>query len=74
MTRCKKLLILPAVIAAFAVTAAAPAFADKGGNSHQGSCGLGMEIAHEAIESDEGPGASEAATFPPSEAGCTGQG
>jgi hypothetical protein len=36
------------------------------------SCGLGPFTAHEAIADPTGPGASEAGTFPPSEAGCTG--
>jgi hypothetical protein len=53
---------------------AAPASAAQGGNPADGSCGLGKSVAHEAIADPIGPGASEAATFPPSEAGCTGKG
>ena len=74
MNRGKKLLILPAVIAAFAVTAAAPAFADKGGNPHQGSCGLGMETAHEAIASEEGPRSQRGRDLPALGSGLHGPG
>jgi len=52
---------------------AAPALADKGGIQHEGSCGVGR-AAHEAIEDQTSPGATEYALFPPSKAGCTGQG
>jgi hypothetical protein len=50
---------------------AVPAFADKGGNPSEGSCGIGRGV-HEAIEDETSPGATEFARFPPSEAGCTG--
>ncbi len=52
---------------------AAPALADKGGFQHEGSCGVG-KAAHEAIEDQSSPGATEYSRFPPSEAGCTGKG
>jgi len=53
-----------------------PALADQGGNVHEGSCGLGYGGAHWGIADPTAPGASdpENARFPPSEAGCTGQG
>jgi hypothetical protein len=38
-----------------------------------GSCGLGRELAHEAIADPTGPGASEVATISPLEVGCTGK-
>lgn len=62
---------------AFAATAPAaavppelPPQSNAGGA--KGSCGIGPFTAHEAIDYPTGPGASEAGTFPPSEAGCTG--
>jgi hypothetical protein len=61
-------------IAATAPVAAAqpdpPPQANPGGAKE--SCGLGPFTAAEAIADLTGPGASEAATVPPSEAGCTG--
>jgi hypothetical protein len=62
------------IAVALVLLAAIPASADKGGTPRDGSCGLGKSNAHEAIADQTGPGASEAATFPPSEAGCTGNG
>ena len=50
-----------------------PAF----GAPAEGSCGLGEESAHRAIENEkkktESPGATESALIPPGEFGCTGQ-
>ena len=60
------------IAVALVLLAAIPASAKKGGAPADGSCGLGQSVAHEAIADPTGPGASEAATFPPSEAGCTG--
>lgn len=60
------------IAVALVLLAAIPASADQGGNPRSGSCGLGKSTAHEAIADPTGSGASEAATFPPSEAGCTG--
>jgi hypothetical protein len=74
MKRFKKLCALLVVAVAVALFAAIPASAGPGGEPHGGSCGLGKSTAHEAIQDQTGPGASEAARFPPSEAGCTGQG
>jgi hypothetical protein len=51
----------------------APAFADKGGVSHEGSCGLGREGAQTAVEDPESPGATEFALIHPSDAECPGQ-
>jgi hypothetical protein len=62
------------IAVALVLLAAIPASAAQGGNPATGSCGLGKSNAHEAIGDQTGPGASEAATFPPSEAGCTGNG
>ena len=62
------------IAVALVLLAAIPASADKGGAPRDGSCGLGKSNAHGAIADQTGPGASEAATFPPSEAGCTGNG
>jgi hypothetical protein len=74
MNRRRKLLIAPVVAVAAALLGGAPASADKGGTPAQGSCGLGKQAAHDAIALRDGPGASEFATFPPSESGCTAQG
>jgi hypothetical protein len=40
---------------------AAPALADQGGNPDEESCGLGSRRAHEAIEDETSPGATECA-------------
>ena len=67
-------------IAALVVTtgvlaAPAPALACfMRGGPHEGSCGLGREAAHAAIQSPAAPGASEAALMKPAVAGCTGSG
>jgi hypothetical protein len=47
-----------------------PPQANPGGAKE--SCGVGPFNAHAAIADPTLPGASEAGTFPPSEAGCTG--
>jgi hypothetical protein len=69
----KRGLIGLAVAAALTMAVAGGASADKGGEAHEGSCGLGKGGAHEAIADQTSPGATEFARFPPSEAGCTGQ-
>jgi hypothetical protein len=74
MNRRKVPLTLAAVGVAVALFAATPASAGNGGEPTPGSCGLGKSNAHGAIQDQTGPGASEAAKFPPSEAGCTGNG
>ena len=65
------------VVAAMTVAMAMPAFAaakEFSPNPHaEGSCGLARPGAQEAVAFEEGPGATEAALFPPSESGCTGQ-
>jgi hypothetical protein len=62
------------VFAATAPVAAAqpepPPQANPGGA--KGSCGVGPFNAQTAIADPTLPGASEAGTFPPSQAGCTG--
>ena len=65
---------IAAILVATGVLAApAPAFACfMRGGPHEGSCGLGREVAHAAIQSPMAPGASEAARESPIEAGCTG--
>ena len=72
MIRIKRLLIAAIVAALLALGAAGSALAGGGGSRAPGSCGLGKEGAHLAISLPIGPGASEFATFPPSEADCTG--
>ncbi len=67
----RRLTALLAMVVMTVLLVAAPAFADKGGIQHEGSCGVGR-AAHEAIEDETSPGATEYARFPPSEAGCTG--
>jgi hypothetical protein len=68
---------LPVLVAAVALLASmlvfsAPAFADKGGVSHDGSCGLSKESVHNEIENPSSPGASEAGHFPFGD--CKGKG
>jgi hypothetical protein len=72
MNRFKRLYVLVAVSVAFALLAVAPAAAAPGGNPPFESCGLGKPVAHEAIEGDTAPGASEAARVPPNL--CRGKG
>ena len=69
----RKLTALLAMVVVTVMLVAAPALAVKGGTPHEGTCGLGPVVAKGAIEDQSGPGASEEARFPPSEAGCTGQ-
>jgi hypothetical protein len=60
------------VMVAMAVVMAVPAFADKGGEPPDSSCGIGKAGAHNAIEKPKkGPGASEAGHI--STTGCSGQ-
>ena len=68
----KKARAVGTLAVAVALFAAAPVSAKPGGNPATGSCGLGKGVAHEAIADQTGPGASEAARFPPALAGCTG--
>ena len=71
----KRILLLLTVVAVMVVMLAmsvAPAFADKGGFSHTGSCGLSKDRVHGDIENPTSPGASESghADFN----GCNGNG
>ena len=71
----KRILLLLTVVAVMVVMLAmsvAPAFADKGGFSHAGSCGLSKEAVHNDLEDPRAPGASESghADFN----GCQGNG
>jgi hypothetical protein len=59
MRRILLLVTVALVMAAMMAVMAMPAFADKGGFEHPGSCGIGMSTAHFAIELPESPGASE---------------
>jgi hypothetical protein len=65
------------VMAAMTVAMAMPAFAAakefSPNPNAEDSCGLGRPGAQEAVALEEGPGATEFARQPPSEAGCTGQ-
>ena len=70
----KRLAALLAMVVVTVMLVAAPAFADKGGVFHEGSCGLGRVLAQEAVADQTSPGATEIARQPPSEAGCTGKG
>ena len=72
MKRVKELFALFVIAVALALLAAVPASAGQGGTPTAGSCGLGKSVAHEAIENQTGPGASEDATVPPASVGCTG--
>ncbi len=65
MKRSRELLALFVIAVALALLAAIPASAAQGGDPTAGACGLGKSNAHEAIEDETGPGASEAATVPP---------
>ena len=69
----RRYVVLLAMVVVTVMLVAAPALAAKGGFPAEHSCGIGTG-AHGAIEDQSGPGASEAGLFPPSEAGCTGQG
>ena len=69
----RRLTALLAMVVVAAVGWAAPAFAAKGGLPVEHNCGIGTG-AHLAVEDQSGPGANEAALFPPPEAGRTGQG
>ena len=57
------------------VVAATPAsaFAYLRGEPHPGSCGIGNQEAHEAIQNAVAPGASDLAHITPAESGCTGR-
>jgi hypothetical protein len=71
----KRILLLLTAVAVMVVMLAmslAPAFADKGGVSHAGSCGLSKEQVHEQIDNPDAPGASEAGHF--DFGGCQGNG
>jgi hypothetical protein len=66
----RRLTALLAMVVVTVMLVAAPAFADKGGFQHEGSCGVGR-AAHEAIADPTSPGATEYARIHPSEVGCT---
>jgi hypothetical protein len=70
----RRLSVLVAAVALLAsmLVFSAPAFADKGGVSHDGSCGLSKESVHTQIDNPSAPGASEAGHF--DFGGCQGKG
>jgi hypothetical protein len=75
MRRIVMLVTVALVMAAMMLAMAIPAFADKGGVEHAGSCGIGKSTAHGGIASPETPGASEyARESPTGPAGCAGKG
>ena len=68
----RRIMLLVTVVALMVVLlAAAPALADKGGNPHAGSCGLGEGRAQGEIQNPTLPGASEGGLAPLG--GCNGQ-
>ena len=70
-----RIAVATVMIAAGLLTAlAAPASADKGGTPPLSSCGLGRTTAHDAIEDQTSPGATEASHVKPADVGCTGKG
>ncbi len=74
MNRRKKLLKTAAVAVALVLFGTAPAVAGPGGTPTAGSCGLGKAGAHDAIQDQTSPGATENARIKPSEVGCPGKG
>ena len=78
MRRIISLVVVALVMAAMMLAMAMPAFADKGGDPADNSCGLGKDAVHSAQENPRSPGASEAAHVPPGHPGeenaCTGKG
>jgi len=68
---------LLAIVLVTMMLLAAPALAAKGGQPTESSCGLGEGLAQEAVADEvkkaEGPGATEYARIPPSEAECLGK-
>jgi hypothetical protein len=70
----KRLAALLLTIGALAATAAPASACILRGGPHEGSCGLGREAAHAAIQEPAKPGASEVSLMKPAEAGCTGSG
>jgi hypothetical protein len=71
MRRIMLVVTVALVMAAMVLAMAMPAFADKGGSPHPGSCGVAKESAHSLIKQPRSPGASEA--LHPSEAACAGK-
>jgi hypothetical protein len=67
----KRLAALLAAVGVLATAGPASACFLARGGPHPGSCGLGREVAHAAIQAPMAPGASEAAHIKPAEAGCT---
>jgi hypothetical protein len=67
----RRLMALLAIVLVTMMVVAAPALADTGGDPHEGSCGLGTGLAHEVIQDDTAPGASELTVISPSEFGCS---
>ena len=62
MRRMVLVVTVVAVMAALMLAMAMPAFAAKGGNPTDSSCGLGKTTVHEANEDPTKPGASEDGT------------
>jgi hypothetical protein len=71
MKRFKELFVLFVIAVALVLLAAVPAWAGKGGDPGEESCGIGKATAHAAIASTAAPGASEAGRTPPDE--CKGR-
>jgi hypothetical protein len=72
MKRTAALLVTTCVVAA--TPASAFAYAYERGEPHAGSCGVGKEMAHAAVQDQAKPGATEVAHIKPADAGCTGKG
>ena len=73
MVLTKKLgVLLAAAMVVVMLAIGTPAYAAKGGNPNEASCGLGRDLAQAGIANQAGPGASEEARVPPASIGCTG--
>ncbi len=74
----KRIVLAALVVGSLVVGTGRVAFADKGGESHEGSCGFGRPGSEYLRSIDVRPGAGEAALLPPGHPGeedaCTGQG
>ena len=66
----RRLTALLAMVVMAVMLVAGPALADKGGVSHEGSCGFGREGAQTGVEDQTSPGATEFALIHPSEENC----
>jgi hypothetical protein len=66
----RRLTALLAMVVMAVMLAASPAFADKGGLAHEGSCGFGAVGAQLTVADPTSPGATEFALIHPSEENC----